>query len=317
MALEVVLRQIAVLAILVLVGIIASRAKVITTASKDVLARIIFYVTLPALLFTNFSKVDLTPELLSSSMQTLLLSLFVLLFMLLMGSLTARLFGLRGSHEAIFRLHSMLGNIIYLGLPLIATQFGREGLLYASLFVLVSNILMWTVGVAIVAPGSSFSPGQILAKLFNINTIAILSGFALFLLSVKLPPIIIDSVGALGSTTTYLSMIYIGAMLYYADGKKMLKNRNVYLLSFNRLLLVPFLLIGIFALLNYFFPDLLRREVLNVVVMQAAMPCMVNVVIMVNILGKDDDIATANVFVSTILSIITLPLTLLSLGLIQ
>lgn len=317
MALEVVLRQIAVLAILVLVGIIASRAKIITAASKDVLARIIFYVTLPALLFTNFSKVDLTPELLSSSMQTLLLSLFVLLFMLLMGSLTAKLFGLRGSHEAIFRLHSMLGNIIYLGLPLIATQFGREGLLYASLFVLVSNILMWTVGVAVVAPGSGFSPGKILAKLFNINTIAILSGFALFLLSVRLPPIIIDSVGALGSTTTYLSMIYIGAMLYYADGKKMLKNRNVYLLSFNRLLLVPFMLIGIFALMNYLFPDLLRREVLNVVVMQAAMPCMVNVVIMVNILGKDDDIATANVFVSTILSIITLPLILLSLRLLQ
>ncbi len=317
MALEVVLRQIAVLAILVLVGIIASRAKIITAASKDVLARIIFYVTLPALLFTNFSKVDLTPELLSSSMQTLLLSLFVLLFMLLMGSLAAKLFGLRGSHEAIFRLHSMLGNIIYLGLPLIATQFGREGLLYASLFVLVSNILMWTVGVAVVAPGSGFSPGKILAKLFNINTIAILSGFALFLLSVRLPPIIIDSVGALGSTTTYLSMIYIGAMLYYADGKKMLKNRNVYLLSFNRLLLVPFMLIGIFALMNYLFPDLLRREVLNVVVMQAAMPCMVNVVIMVNILGKDDDIATANVFVSTILSIITLPLILLSLRLLQ
>ncbi|MBE0679431.1 MAG: AEC family transporter [Bacteroidales bacterium] len=152
-------------------------------------------------------------------------------------------------------------------------------------------------------------------KIFNINTIAIITGFVLFLLSVKLPPIILDSVGALGSTTTYLSMIYIGAMLYYADGKKMLGNRNVYLLSVNRLLLVPFLLIGIFALLNYFFPDLLRREVLNVVVMQAAMPCMVNVVIMVNILGKDDDIATANVFVSTILSVITLPLILLSLGL--
>lgn len=314
MAVEVVLRQIAVLAILVLAGIIASRVKVITSASKDVLARIIFYITLPALLFTNFSKVDLTPELLSGSMQTLLLSLFVLLFMLLMGTLMAKLLRIRGSHEAIFRLHSMLGNIIYLGLPLIGTQFGREGLLYASLFILVSNILMWTVGVVIVSPGGGFSPGKILAKLFNINTISIITGFILFLLSVKLPPIIIDSVGALGSTTTYLSMVYIGAVLYFADGKKMLRNRNVYLLSFNRLLLVPFMLIGIFALLNYFYPGLLRGEVLNVVVMQAAMPCMVNVVIMVNILGKDDDIATANVFVSTILSIITLPLILLSLG---
>jgi len=316
MALDIVLRQIAVLAILVLAGVVASRAKVITSASKDVLAKIIFYITLPALLFTNFSKVDLTPELLSGSMQTLLLSLFVLLFMLLIGTLTAKLVRLKGSQEAIFRVHSMLGNIIYLGLPLISAQFGKEGVLYASLFILVSNILMWTVGVAVITPGRSLGLGKNLMKLFNINTIAIISGFVLFLLSVKLPPIILDSVGALGSTTTYLSMIYIGAVLYYADARKMLRNRNVYLLSFNRLLLVPFMIIGIFALLNYLFPLLLRREVLPVLVMQAAMPCMVNVVIMVNILGSNDDTATANVFVSTVLSVITLPLILLSLGLI-
>jgi len=311
MALEIVLRQIAVLAIVVLLGMAASRAKVITSASKDVLARIIFYITLPALLFTNFSKIDLTPELLSGSMQTLLLSLFVLSFMLLVGMVTSKLAGLKGSQEAIFRLHSMLGNIIYLGLPLVSSQYGREGLLYASLFILVSNILMWTVGVAIITPGARLGLGRNLIKLFNINTIAIISGFVLFLLSVKLPPIILDSVGALGSTTTYLSMIYIGAVLYFADAGRMVRNRNVYLLSLNRLLIVPFMIIGIFALLNYLFPGLLRREVLPVMVMQAAMPCMVNVVIMVNILGSDDDTPTANVFVSTVLSVITIPVIML------
>jgi predicted permease len=112
-------------------------------------------------------------------------------------------------------------------------------------------------------------------------------------------------------------MIFIGSVLYYADGRKMLRNRNVYLLSLNRLLVVPFIIIGIFALMNYFFPLLLKKEVLSVMVMQAAMPCMVNVVILVNILGENDDIATANVFVSTVLSVITIPLIILSLGLIN
>jgi hypothetical protein len=112
-------------------------------------------------------------------------------------------------------------------------------------------------------------------------------------------------------------MIFIGSVLYYADGRKMLRNKNVYLLSLNRLLIVPFIIIGVFALLNYFFPLLLKKEVLSVMVMQAAMPCMVNVVIMVNILGENDDTATANVFVSTVLSVITIPLILLSLRLIN
>jgi len=316
MALGIIIRQIAVLAILVLIGLTASRAKVISSASKDLLAKIIFYVTLPSLLFTNFSKINLTPELLSGSLQALLLSLLVLLFMLFMGWLISKLAGMESGPGSIFRLHSMLGNIIYLGLPLISTQFGKEGLLYGSIFILVSNILTWTVGVAVVTPGNEFSLRGNLRRIFNINTIAIVSGFILFLLSIKLPSIILDSVGALGSTTSYLSMIYIGAVLYYADGRKMLRNKNVYLLSVSRLLLVPFILIGIFTLLNYLFPSMLNRNVLSVIVMEAAMPCMVNVVIMVNILGRDDDTPTANVFVSTVLSVITIPLILMTLKLI-
>ena len=316
MASGIVLRQIAVLAILVLIGLTASRVRVISSNAKDFLSRIIFYITLPSLLFTNFSKIDLTPDLLSGSLQTLVLSLFVLLFMLFMGWLVSKLAGLKGGYGSIFRLHSMLGNIIYLGLPLISTQFGKEGLLYGSIFVLVSNILMWTVGVAVVAPAKTFSLRDNLLRILNINTIAIISGFILFLLEVKLPKIILDSVGSLGSTTTYLSMIYIGSVLYYADGMKILKNKNVYLLSVSRLLIVPFTLIGIFAMVNYLSPALLNGGVLSVVVMQAAMPCMVNVVIMVNILGKDSEVATANVFVSTILSIITIPVILMSLKLI-
>ena len=317
MALGIVIRQIAILAILVLIGMAASRAKVISSETKDFLAKIIFYVTLPALLFTNFSKINLTPELLSNSLQALLLSLCVLLFMLLAGWMTSKIAGLKSGPAAIFKLHSMLGNIIYLGLPLVSSQFGQEGLLYGSIFILVSNILMWTVGVAVITPGKAFSLKGHIWKLFNINTIAIITGFILFLLSIKLPPFILDSVGSLGGTTTYLSMIFIGSVLYYADGRKMLRNRNVYLLSINRLLVVPFIIIGIFALMNYFFPLLLKKEVLSVMVMQAAMPCMVNVVILVNILGENDDIATANVFVSTVLSVITIPLIILSLGLIN
>jgi predicted permease len=211
----------------------------------------------------------------------------------------------------------MLGNIIYLGLPVISAQFGQEGLLYGSLFVLVSNILMWTLGVAIITPGNGVSIKDGLRRILNINTIAIITGFILFLFSVKLPQFVLDSVGALGKTNTWLSMIFIASVIYFADGKKMIRNKNAYLLSFNRLLLVPLLLLGLFILFNMLFPGVLHKEVVSVMLMQAAMPCMVNVVIMVNILGEDDGTATANVFVSTIFSIITLPLILLSLGVIR
>ncbi len=311
----IILRQIGLLATIVVIGLIACRARVITAGTKDFLARLIFYVTLPSMLFTSFSAIEVTPRLLANSLQALLLAVLIMLFMLFAGWLTTLISGIKGGHASIFRLHSMLGNIIYLGLPVISAQFGQEGLLYGSIFVLVSNILMWTLGVAIITPAGSFSLKSGLRRIFNINTIAIISGFLLFLFSVKLPQFVLDTVGTLGKSNTYLSMIFIASVMYFADGRKMLRNRNAYLLSFNRLLLVPFILLGLFILFNLIFPGILRREVVSVMLMQAAMPCMVNVVIMVNILGEDDGTATANVFVSTIFSIITLPLILLSLSL--
>lgn len=311
----IILRQIAMLATIVVIGLIACRAGVITAITKDFLAKLIFYVTLPAMLFTSFSAIEVTPRLLANSLQALLLAVLIMLFMLFAGWLTTLISGIKGGHASIFRLHSMLGNIIYLGLPVISAQFGQEGLLYGSIFVLVSNILMWTLGVAIITPAGSFSLKSGLRRIFNINTIAIISGFLLFLFSVKLPQFVLETVGTLGKSNTYLSMIFIASVMYFADGRKMLRNRNAYLLSFNRLLLVPFILLGLFILFNLLFPGILRKEVVSVMLMQAAMPCMVNVVIMVNILGEDDGTATSNVFVSTIFSVLTLPIILLSLSL--
>jgi malate permease and related proteins len=317
MPLSIILNQIVILSILVIIGVIASKAKVITPVTKELLAKLIFNVTLPSMLLTNFSRIDLTPRLLSNSFQILLLSTMVLLFMLLAGWLTARIMQLKEGAASIFRVHSMLGNIIYLGLPVISALFGKEGLLYGSIFILVSNLLMWTVGVAAIrAEGNIFSVKNLM-RILNINTISIITGFILFLFSVKLPKIVLDSLGGLGGTNTFLSMIYIGTVLYYANVRKMVNNRAVWVLSINRLLIVPALILGVFLLFNSIFPGVIDREVISVLVMQAAMPCMVNVVIMVNILGEDDGVATANVFVSTLLSILTLPLVLMSLSLLH
>lgn len=187
----IIIRQILILATIVVIGLIACRAKVITAGTRDFLAKLIFYVTLPSMLFTSFSAIEVTPRLLANSLQALLLAAIIMLFMLFAGWLATLVYRIRDGHASIFRLHSMLGNIIYLGLPVISAQFGQEGLLYGSIFVLVSNILMWTAGVAIISPGKGFSLKTGLGKIFNINTIAIITGFLLFLLQIKLPKFIL------------------------------------------------------------------------------------------------------------------------------
>jgi malate permease and related proteins len=316
MPVQIIISQIVMLGILVLIGVIASKVKVITPVSKDFLAKIIFNISLPAMVFTNFTKISVTDRLLANSLLFLVLSFIVLMIMLFVGWLTAHILKLKGGASGIFRIHSMLGNIMYLGFPVISALFGNEGLLYASIFALVSNILMWTVGVMTISSGHEGSFLKGMRHILNPNSIAVVAGFVLFLLSVRLPKVVLDPLTGLGAANTYLSMLYIGSVIFFASIRSMTRNFSIYMLSLNKLLIVPLLILALFLLIGPLLPVKIDPMVISVLVMQAAMPCMVNVVILVNYLGEDDSVATANVFLSTVLSIVTLPLILLSLRLL-
>ncbi len=310
---KIVITQITILAVVVLIGAAAAKFRVFTSDSKDVLSKIIFNISLPLMLFTNFFRLEATPRLVSNSLTVLSVSGFIILFLLLTGWVVSRIFKLKGREAAVFKAHSMFGNTIFLGFPLITALYGYEGLLYASMFQLVSSIIMWTVGVIILSHGNGISWKKSLLRVVNPNTIATLSGLFFFLLSVKLPEVLLKPMTDLGSANTWLSMLYIGAMLVFSNVAGMLKRKSLYIISFSRLVLGPALLIMIFYFIGNvvgFAPD---KLVTSVIILEASMPCMATVVIMAKELGSDDALAVGNVFVSTIFSILTLPLVVMAL----
>ena len=314
MEVNIIITQIAILAVVVVIGAIAAKFRVFTSDSKDVLSRIIFNISLPLMLFTNFFRLEATPRLIANSLTVLSISGFVIFFLLLIGWLATRIFRMKDAEAAVFKTHSMFGNTIFLGFPLITALYGYEGLLYASMFQLVSSLLMWTVGVIILSHGNGISWKKSLIKVVNPNTIATLIGLAFFLLSVKLPDIILRPMTDLGAANTWLSMLYIGAMLVFSNVAGMLRRKGLYIISFNRLVLVPALLIAIFYLAGNvagLSPD---KLVTSVIILEASMPCMATVVIMAKEFGSDDALAVGNVFVSTIFSILTLPLVVMALS---
>lgn len=314
MEINIVITQIAILAVVVVIGAIAAKLKVFTSDSKDVLSKVIFNISLPLMLFTNFFRLEATPRLIANSLTVLAISGLVIFFLLLIGWLAARIFKLQGAEAAVFKTHSMFGNTIFLGFPLITALYGFEGLLYASMYQLISSIIMWTAGVIVLSHGNGISWKKSLLKVVNPNTIATLIGLALFLLSIKIPDIILKPMTELGAANTWLSMLYIGAMLVFSNVSGMLRKKSLYIISLNRLVIGPALLISLFYLIGSvagFAPD---KLVTSVIILEASMPCMATVVIMAKEFGSDDSLAVGNVFVSTIFSILTLPLVVMALS---
>jgi predicted permease len=311
---RIIISQIFILAIVVIIGAISAKLKVLTIESKDMLSKVIFNISLPLMLFTNFLKLEATSRLLANSFVVLSIAGFVIMFLLLAGWITTKIFKITGREAAVFKAHSMFGNTIFLGFPLINALYGAEGLLYASMFQLVSNIIMWTIGVVILSYGNGISWKKSILKVLNPNTIATFAGLAFFLLSIRLPKLIVTPLSELGAANTWLSMLYIGAMLVFSDVGELIKKKSLYLISFNRLIFVPAILVSLFAIISALLGTEPDRLVTSVIILEASMPCMASVVIMAKELGADDHLAVGNVFVSTILSIITLPFVLMAIN---
>ncbi len=311
---NIIISQIIILAIVVLIGAAAAKFRVLTIEGKDMLSKLIFNISLPLMLFTNFLTLDSTPRLLANSAVILSVSGFIILFLLFVGWITTRIFNIRGREAAVFKAHSMFGNTIFLGFPLINALYGAEGLLYASMFQLVSTIIMWTVGVIVLTYGHGMPWKRSILRVINPNTIATTLGLAFFLLSVKLPKLIVVPLSELGSANTWLSMLYIGAMLTFSNVGGLLKKKSLYIISFNRLILVPAILISLFFLTSFIPGVTIDKMVTAVIILEVSMPCMASVVIMAKELGADDRLAVGNVFVSTVLSVFTLPVVMLAIN---
>ncbi len=308
MAFTTILEQVSILAILSLVGIGGVRAGVFTESARSVLEKLVFYITLPLLIVTKLSVLEITPVILRNGLWVIISTYAILVLQILAGRLSARLFRLEPPQAVIHALHTFLGNIVFLGFPLLDALFpGGEAILYAALYQLVMNTVFWTYGIMQLAPGAQEKGLRSLRKMLNPNTVALLVALAMLLLGIRLPRLLQTAFGGLGSTTLYLAMIYIGILLSSSRLPGMIRKWDVLFLSLNKLLVMPAVIMALFWALLRITALPMSPLALSVVVLEASMPCMTILVLLAKHYGADDQKAMENFVVSTVLSVITLP----------
>lgn len=190
-------------------------------------------------------------------------------------------------------------NAGFLGIPVIQGIFGEESILLGTIFLLPQRIVMWTVGVSYF---TRTEQGSILKKLLKTPCITVmLLGITLMVTGIRLPVAVEGAVRSLGSCNTGMSMFVIGMLMTNVTWKDFLDPKVLYYTGV-RLLLIPllaFLLAGIFRM------DALAG---SVSVVLAAMPAAGSTGIMSARYGADVKFAGSCITVSTILSMVTVPL---------
>jgi hypothetical protein len=314
---DTIIDQILILGILAGIGAIAYHFKIIEEGAKGVIEKLVFYVSLPLLIVTKLSTLDFTSEILRNAGLVILFTYGIMFSQLFLGKLSARIFGLKKPQAVIHSLHYMFGNVVFLGFPLLdALMPGGEALLYAALYQLVLNTILWSYGVIQLNPDNRQKGWGQLKKLINPNTIALVLGLLMMLLSLRFPPLLQKSFSGLGSTTLYLAMLYIGILLAQMKVKEVFK-LSIFTFSFNKLILSPVIfLFLIYALVDYFAIPL-NNTAFTVLILESAMPAMTILVLLAKRFGADDSLAMKNFFVSTVLSLVSLPFILYLLQWVQ
>lgn len=290
------LEQMELFVIYILAGVMLVKSGLFNRESLQPISKFVLRMGLPLLIFTNIiNGVERNILLHSGSVLMAAFLFYVAMFFISMG--VARLFHVKGKQEQIYQAMSMFGNIGFMGIPIITSIYPENGILYVSVFSIVDQLFLWTLGVKLTAPEGEgkFNP----KKLVNPASVGIVVALFMILTGIKLPELLNTGFTKIGSTATPLAMIYLGGTFACVPVKDGLRRGELYGIVLVKMLLVPvvmYMIMGFFGM---------SGDVCLTLSLIAGMPVMASIAMMV--MPSDSEYAMGGIFITTIGSLVTLP----------
>ena len=293
-------QQVVVLFLLMATGTVAVKTGVLKPENKQALSNLLVYLVVPAMIFNSY-RMEFSAEILRNLLAAFGMSvLAICIGTVITLVLTARR---KDSRAPIFRFATVFSNAAYMGFPLISALFGAEGLLYASAYVTVFNILLWTMGYGMVS--GSANARDVARNLLRTPVFyALVAGLAIYFFQIPIPRLIAQPIELLAGMNTPLSMLITGMLLAASDLKAIVSDLHIWKLAAVRMLLIPAVCLGVFALLGLVHLGMSAQVVL---LLECCPAAAITSVFAVQF-HHDESYAAGSVVLTTLLSIVILPL---------
>lgn len=299
----IVFSQIIVLFLMILTGYVIKKKNIITDAGVFEMSRLLLYVTLPALVIKAM-QFDSTVEHMKSGMKMSLISLVLYAFSIAASYLVIKMIGAKGKSADVLQLCMIFPNVSFMGYPVVMSVYGEEGVFYAAFFNMFFDLLIWTVGIFILNRSSEQSGEKknLLLTFLNPGTVAVLIGLLFFLGPVKMPKFLDDTLMYLSRATIPIAMIVIGSLLSKSRFIDILKNKRLILVAIIKTVVFPVTMLFLMKAVG------MTGYYLSIPVLIMSMPSAANIAIFAEKQNSDGVLASQGIFLSTILSLATIPL---------
>lgn len=290
------------LVLMMLAGAGLAKTGLISPKMRAGLNRLIFSFTLPLLVFDSMHG-SINRELLAESLYPLAFGAGLALLNGLVAWMLARLFRTAPEDRPLMAFMNMFGNNIYLALPMVTALFGSEAASTVMLYTIGSDLVFWTIGVALLSGQKSLSVKD-LRHLLNPTFAGLVLGSLAGLAQLQLPLFLSYPISQMGGLTTPLSLMLTGASLAEIRLREGVSARETGALLLGKLIISPAIAAITAGLLG------LGNALGQVLVIMASMPSVVRSIVLSDHYGWDSRKTALGVLATTVACFITIPLVL-------
>ncbi len=298
--------QVAILFALICVGVLAGHFKLIKKEAIPSLNNFVLYIVTTMVIIKAFNR-EFDDKMFEGLGKTVLLVIFIHFISIVLAHIIIH--DKVKERECVMRFAVVFSNCGFMSIPLQSALLGDEGVFYGAVYVALFNIFCWTYGVILMSGESRRL--SVKKLILNPGVIGVVTGMIIFLLSIKLPNIIYMPISYIAALNTPLPMIIIGFKLWeiimemFFDGKfsiRRIANKKIYISLFIRLIVIPLSMLFFMKLL-----DVDKTIMLSLLICTSA-PVAATTTMFAEKFGGDTKLSVVAVSMSTILSLITMPI---------
>lgn len=290
--------------LMLLMGFALVKTDLLKAQDSKTLSVLLLYLALPCAILDSF-QVEYDSRILRGLMLAFAAAVICHVILLLAAGLLGKALHLTAVEKASV-IYSNSSNLI---IPIITAVLGPEWVVYSTAYVSVQLLLLWTHGKVLL---SGIKGADIRKILTNINLLAVFAGILLFLTGFRLPDVLSDTLHSVGSMVAPASMFIAGMLIAGMRPKQIFGNRRAYGIVCLRMLVFPAVSLLLLRLLKTaagVFAD--AQTILLITLLAAITPPASAVIQMSQVYGQDSEYAGVLNVLSTLVCIITMPVTVL------
>lgn len=286
--------------LLLVLGFVLFKCHIFDEYTNKKISSLIVNVASPMLIISSIAGVEGN----NKSIVFLMIGAGILMYIgfIILGKIINRIFPFHKKDWPVYECMVVFANTGFMGYPVLLDVFGQEAVFYASLIHMAFNFFVYTYAIMCLTKGDDSEFKLNFKQLLTPGIILIFVGIFIYLFDIQLPSVLMDTINSVGSLTAPLSMMMIGSSLAVYPIKDSFTDWRSYVFAFVRLMIVPFVTMIMCRLLH------IDAYYANITIITNAMPVGSMVLMLATQYNANVKIVTRNIVVSTLLSVITIPI---------